>query len=1090
MKGKFLNIIILIQILSFAFNDLTLDILRAKSFSDQTGSLTPLVVSLSSEDIMDKVKGVDLICIVDVSGSMSGSPIQLVKDSLKYLVNLMNEQDNVALVKFESSATVLYDFTKMTESNKQRLVTTINGLYASGGTNIYGALQSALDLLKSNYLTGDRIASMILLSDGGDNYYGAEQLSSLFKELLTTTGKDSYAFTLHTFGFGDYHDYQLMKQLATIKGGRYFSISRLLDVNDAYLQIYGGLSTVRNVNLELEIKSNFNIDNVFGMEDMYKSSLSNNVFKTTLIQVIYGMQYSFLVFVNVPENTARGTEVLRATVSPLGKTAVYLWDNVYDSVAYEEYIKSICVNYFSKGYDIIITQGVSQCIVILQEGRTWILNNYSGKKEWIKEFDVIINDLNTNSYSGTSLLLSKIHEYRTSTIGTSNSDINTYTHSIVYNSHNLDVSKLPTMRVTGTKLIEFNVNINYYFFYLKEGSGVIDNMRFSGLGSCFILYSDDPTKKINITSLNGYIDYYYVSEKRTQIQTIVDFSRGGKFIIEKDFPYEFYSYVDGTRDITFNIEFLKIVINEISEKVEHLFEILAYIVSEADINNHYIPTTSVYNGTYDSSLSLGKIVISKEEIKRYLTSVSYSYLYIVVKKINVNIIYKHVEGQFIFVSMDNIHSIIPEGFFISSFLTVGQRTPHLYTLAGKNMTVEFSSPGDELTCTILKYLIYQTGSEEVFVDYRNFYITRRIENNKVYINIVNLDSIQKNETDNLIISIFSKNTGHIAGSDRTKLTYAIKYYINPLNEELLKRPKATLVLLGFAKFVHIRTIKICSFFVYFARIREIVYSEIITIKVRIKYKVTSLRVLEESTKDAECKLTPSDFDNQNRYNCTVETNGEEIESFEVDNNVVFPDQMVDIKANTPIASKQMNNLQNIGDSDIFNKQLFILDNSTMIIEDNVLNITGTINNKSFNYENINLSLNTENSNEAKNISCKIIKLNEENYTLQCNPNGEKNFKADSAFADLGNDNLLINFVDVKNSTEVSIDETPITTSGGINNFRSKKGKTLSAGGIVGIVLASVAALAIVISIIVCLRSRKNYSNVNDTTVTVSNVTHP
>ena len=1050
MKGKILNIIILIHILSFAFNDLALDILRAKSFSDQTGSLTPLVVSLSSEDIMDKVKGVDLICIVDVSGSMYGSPIQLVRDSLKYLVNLMNEQDNVAIVLFSSNANVLYDFTQMTESNKQRLISSINGLNASGGTNIYDALEIALGLLKSNYETGDRIASMILLSDGGDNYYGAEELSSLFKQLLTTTGKDSYAFTLHTFGFGDYHDYQLMKQLATIKGGRYFSISRLLDVNDAYLQIYGGLSTVRNVNLELEIKSNFNIDNVF---------------KTTLIQVIYGMRYSFLVFVDVPESTTRGTEVLRATVSPLEKTAVYLWDNVYDSVAYEEYIKSICVNYFSKGYDVIITKGVSECIIILQEGRTWILNNYSGKKEWIKEFDVIISDLNTNSYSGISNLLSKIHEYRTSTIGTSNSDINTYTHSIVYNSHNLDISKLPTMRITGTKLIEFNVNINYYFFYLKEGSGVIDNIQFSGIGSCFILYSDDPTRKINITSLNEYIDYYYVSEKRTQIQTIVDFSRGGKFIIEKDFPYEFYSYVDGTRDITFNIEFLKIVINEISEKMEHLFEILAYIVSEDDINRHYMPTTSVYNGTYDSTLSLGKIVISKEEIKRYLTSTTYSYLYIVVKKINVNIVYKHVEGQFIFVSMDNIHSIIPEGFFISSFLTVGQRTPHLYTLAGKNITVEFSSPGDELTCTILKYLIYQTGSEEVFVDYSNFHITRRIENNKVYINIINLDSIQKNETDNLIISIFSKNNDHIAGSDSSKLAYAIKYYINPFNEKLLQRPKATLILLGFAKFVYIRTIKICSFFVYFARIREIVYSEIITIKVRIKYKTISLRVLEDSTKDAECKLTPSDFDNQNKYNCTVETNGEEIESFEVDNNFVFQDQMVDVKANTPIATKQLNNLQNIGDSDIFNKQLFILDNSTMILEDNALNITGTINNKSFNYENINLSLNTENSNETKNISCKIIKLNEENYTLQCNPNGEKNFKADSAFANLGDDNLLINFVAVKNSTENPIDEIPNTIPRWINSFHYRKGKSLRTGGIVAIVLASVAALIIIIAII-------------------------
>ena len=432
--------------------------------------------------------------------------------------------------------------------------------------------------------------------------------------------------------------------------------------------------------------------------------------------------------------------------------------------------------------------------------------------------------------------------------------------------------------------------------------------------------------------------------------------------------------------------------------------------------------------------------------------------------------------------MDNIHSIIPEGFFISSFLTVGQRTPHLYTLAGKNITVEFSSPGDELTCTILKYLIYQTGSEEVFVDYINFHITRTIENNKVYINIINLDSIQKNETDNLIISIFSKNNDHIAGSDSSKLTYAIKYYINPFNEKLLQRPKATLILLGFAKFVYIRTIKICSFFVYFARIREIVYSEIITIKVRIKYKTISLRVLEDSTKDAECKLTISDFDNQNKYNCTVETNGEEIESFEVDNNFVFQDQMVDVKANTPIATKQLNNLQNIGDSDIFNKQLFILDNSTMTLEDNALNITGTINNKSFNYENINLSLNTENSNETKNISCKIIKLNEENYTLQCNPNGEKNFKADSAFANLGDDNLLINFVAVKNSTENPIDEIPNTIPRWINSFHYRKGKSLRTGGIVAIVLASVAALIIIIAIIVCLRPSQKYSDDNNTTV--------
>jgi hypothetical protein len=799
------------------------------------------------------------------------------------------------------------------------------------------------------------------------------------------------------------------------------------------------------------------------------------------------------MFVDVPKDIAVGTEVLRATVSPLGKTLVYLWDNVYDSFAYEEYFKYISVNYFARGYEAIIFYGgFSEGVKILQNGGAWVSVNYSGKKEWVEEFDNILNNLYRDRYYGIYNLLSKIHLYETTAIGAYNTEVNTFTRSIIYNSHNLDVSKLPTMRISGTKIIEFDENTNYYYFYLKEGSGVINNIYFSGIGSSFIVFSEEPTRKINITSLNEYIDYYYASEKKTQIQSRVDFSRGGKFIIEKDFPYEFYSYVDGTKDITFNIEFLKIELNEISEKVENLFEIIAYIVSEEDINRNNSPTTAVYNGTYDSALSLGIIAMRKEEIKLHLNPTSYSYLYIVIKKKNVNIIYNHVEGQFIFVSMDNIQSIIPEGFFISSFLTVGQKTPHLYALTGKNMTVEFSSPGDELTCAILKYLIYKTDSEELFVDYSNFDITRRIENNKIYINIINLNSIQKNETDNIIISIFSKNNDHIAGSDNTKLTYAIKYSINQLNEKLLKRPKVTLILLGFAKYIYIKTIKICSFFVYFARIREIVYSEILIIKVRIIYKTTSFRVLEDSTKDSECKLIPSDFDNQNKYNCTVGTNGEEIESFEVDDNFVFQNQTIYVKANTPIAAKQMKHLQNIGDGDIFNRKLFILDNSTMVLEDDVLNITGTINDKSFNYNDILLSLNTENSNEPKNISCKVIKLNEENYTLQCNPNNEKNFKADGAFADLGNENLLINFVDVENSTEDDNDgigEIQDESSAGINNFHIKKGKKLSTGGIVGIVLASLAALIIIITLLVCLRSREKYSNVDVATYS-TNISNP
>ena len=85
-----------------------------------------MVVSLSCPDQQEKMKPVDLICIVDISGSMSGDKIKLVRESLKYLVNLMNEEDNFALVKFDSYAVVVNNFTKMSEENKTLLIENID----------------------------------------------------------------------------------------------------------------------------------------------------------------------------------------------------------------------------------------------------------------------------------------------------------------------------------------------------------------------------------------------------------------------------------------------------------------------------------------------------------------------------------------------------------------------------------------------------------------------------------------------------------------------------------------------------------------------------------------------------------------------------------------------------------------------------------------------------------------------------------------------------------------------------------------------------------------------------------------------------
>ena len=253
MKINIFFLIIIAIIISNA-NLASLEIFKSKFHYEQTGDLTPLIISLSSEDKNEKIKGVDIFCIVDVSGSMYGEPLELVKESLKYLVNLMNEQDKFTLLQFSNSATLLNVPTYMTSENKTKILNLVNHLSASGGTNIYSGLEKGLQLIDNEYSSEKRIASMILLSDGADNYGGVDQK---FKTLLQTTKKDDYIFTLHTVGYGDYHDAELMHDLSIIKDGGYFYIKRLSMVQDVFLEIYGSLSTVYDVNITLLIQSNY-----------------------------------------------------------------------------------------------------------------------------------------------------------------------------------------------------------------------------------------------------------------------------------------------------------------------------------------------------------------------------------------------------------------------------------------------------------------------------------------------------------------------------------------------------------------------------------------------------------------------------------------------------------------------------------------------------------------------------------------------------------------------------------------------------------------------------------------------------------------
>jgi uncharacterized protein YegL len=47
---------------------------------------------------------VDLICVLDVSGSMSGQKIQLLKETMKFLVETLTPSDRLCIITFNNQA--------------------------------------------------------------------------------------------------------------------------------------------------------------------------------------------------------------------------------------------------------------------------------------------------------------------------------------------------------------------------------------------------------------------------------------------------------------------------------------------------------------------------------------------------------------------------------------------------------------------------------------------------------------------------------------------------------------------------------------------------------------------------------------------------------------------------------------------------------------------------------------------------------------------------------------------------------------------------------------------------------------------------
>ncbi|MFN0018760.1 MAG: VWA domain-containing protein [Pirellulaceae bacterium] len=176
--------------------------------------------------------GVNVVEVIDRSGSMSGTPLADAKQAAILFLNQMDQGDRIGVVSYSSSASTNYAITQIGANNIviAQASSAINALSAGGNTSI-GSGIAAADVQLDTLPAGEARA-MIVLTDGVENTspYAIDVINSQVAQDIR----------IYTIGFGTDVDGAALAQIAALRGGTYYFAPN----GAALAQIYAELSGI------------------------------------------------------------------------------------------------------------------------------------------------------------------------------------------------------------------------------------------------------------------------------------------------------------------------------------------------------------------------------------------------------------------------------------------------------------------------------------------------------------------------------------------------------------------------------------------------------------------------------------------------------------------------------------------------------------------------------------------------------------------------------------------------------------------------------------------------------------------------------
>jgi Ca-activated chloride channel family protein len=190
----------------------------------------------------------NLVAVVDTSGSMSGAPLDTVRESLLQVVSQLRNGDQLAIVRYSDEVEQVLPPTPM--SRRARITRAINSLQSSGSTYLEAGLELGFEVARRSGRRFSGTTRVMLFTDERPNV-GRTDAGS-FMEMAEQGSQKGVGLT--TIGVATHFGAELATRISSVRGGNLFFFPDVAEMRRVFCEELDTMVTELAYDLTLEVK--------------------------------------------------------------------------------------------------------------------------------------------------------------------------------------------------------------------------------------------------------------------------------------------------------------------------------------------------------------------------------------------------------------------------------------------------------------------------------------------------------------------------------------------------------------------------------------------------------------------------------------------------------------------------------------------------------------------------------------------------------------------------------------------------------------------------------------------------------------------